>query len=161
MNSLVWIRLLAYRERTLHRQQRERERLDAPRTVARRGRIMAELRLALTHTIERDMDDARSSLTLASDGSTHGFVVADGDGSPRALHVALAGQGADCTYDLGTGRTGHAPAPAVRVVFASSGLLPASVVGQSETRTFASMKGLAMHLLQPLLARPIAGTSAR
>lgn len=164
MNSLAWIRLFAYSERAVFQHQRERDQADAREVRVRRGRIMAELRLAIARAIESRPDDraARTTLTLSNDGSEHGFFVVGGERpSPSAVRVTLSGHGVECTYALGNGGAGQPTSPDVRVVFGVSHLLPATVVGQRETRTFESVKGLTAHLLQPLIADAPTAAAAR
>lgn len=164
MNSLAWIRLFAYGERAAFQHQRDRDRAHAREVRVRRGRIMAELRLAFARAIESRPDDraARPTLTLSNDGSEHGFfVVGSARPTPNAVRVTLSGHGVECTYALGNGDAGQPPSPDVRVVFGVSHLLPATVVGQRETRTFESVNGLTAHLLQPLIADTATAATAR
>ena len=165
MNSLAWIRLFAYSERAAFQDQRDRDQAHARQVRMRRGRIMAELRLAIARAIESRADDraARTTLALSSDGSEHGFcVVGDTRATPSAVRVTLSGHGVECTYALGNGSAGQPTSPDVRVVFGVSHLLPATVVSQRETRTFESVNGLTAHLLQPLVAdAAIAASPAR
>lgn len=164
MNSLAWIRLFAYGERAAFQLQRDRDQAHARQVRMRRGRIMAELRLAFARAIEGRPDDraARTTLALSSDGSEHGFfVVGSARPIPSAVRVTLSGHGVECTYSLGNGGAGQPASADVRVVFGVSHLLPATVVGQRETRTFESLKGLTAHLLRPLIAdaAPAAGAA--
>ena len=163
MKPLAWIRLFAYRERSSFQDRRERDHENARLARVRQGRLMAELRLAITRALESHLDDrpARTLLALSSDGTDHGFFVEVGAGrTSSAMRVTLSGHGVECAYALGNGVASQLPSPDVRVVFHGARLLPATVAGQRETRTFESMKSLGAHLLQPLLADAPSGTRA-
>jgi hypothetical protein len=157
LKSSPWIKLLAYSARTTHEDAQLRERLDHLRETARRDRIFAELRLAVSIAIEGRLalvETAECDVTLANGVAAREFLVrvSDGCSDVGVMVVAPTERGAACRYGFGALLENRGGESDLHVVFEGDAVVPARVTGAGALQTFTTMEALSACVLAPLLA---------
>lgn len=102
MDSLIWIRLLAYGERVTFEETRVVALAAARRAALRRQQRLAELRVAFLRFIEAQLESAQTSAVAyacVADGSHDGFIVGASNGhGVSAVSVKPFAAGIRCAY---------------------------------------------------------------